>query len=313
MMRPGRSAQRGVALLTALLIIALVGIIGAGMITQMNLYMHRSGNLWLDEQAWWYAVGVENWITQILQLDAENSDIDALTEAWAQPVDYLPIEGGAIQGRIVDLQARFNLNNLGAGGEAEAAMFQRLLQGVADTDALTAQTITQSIKDWIDADINPTLPYGAEDDYYLGLSPAYRTANRAMVSASELRAVNGVTDQIYRALSPYVTALPTRTAINVNTAAPALLAALAPDLRPADVEVLVETREKEPWSSVQSFLGEDALAGRDIPAEGLSVTTGYFQVVGTVALDRGQLRFRSRLARGDSGQTRVIAHSRNVD
>lgn len=307
------SHQKGVALLTALLIVALVSIIGASMITRMNISVHRSGNLWQDEQAWWYVVGIENWIGQILQIDGQNSKIDALNEAWAQPVNYLPIDVGAIQGQIIDLQGRFNLNNLAAGDKSDTKIFERLIAIAADTDALTAQTIAESTRDWIDADNNPTLPYGAEDDYYLGQNPAYRAGNQIMVDPSEFRMVRGVTEQLYAALQPFITALPTKTPINVNTASATVLASLTDGITPAVAQALAEKRLKEPWDSVQTFLQEDALAGKDIPTEGLSVSTNYFQAVGLVAVDRGQLRFHSTFARTNGGRARMIAHSRNVN
>ncbi|MES1933431.1 general secretion pathway protein K [Salinisphaera shabanensis T35B1] len=310
----GAIRQHGVALLTAMLIVALVAIIGAGMLSQMNLALHRSGNIWQSEQAWWYAVGIENWLGKLLHQDAEYSDIDSLDEAWAKPVDYLPLDGGALQGRLIDLQGRFNLNNLGSG-DAEAAQkqFERLIELVADTDQITARTIAASTRDWIDADINPTLPDGAEDDYYLGLNPAYRTANTLMASASELRLVKGVTPAIYAALQPYICALPQLTAINVNTAPAPILATLAPELPASTGEALVESRADEPWESIDAFLQDPALAGRDIDANRLDVVTHYFLATGQITVDRAQIQFFSVLERGDNGAVRTLRHSTNVE
>ena len=305
--------QRGVALITALLMVALVTIIAAGLVTRMNVAAHRSGNLWQDEQAWWYVIGVENWIAQLLQLEAENSDIDALNEAWAQPVDYLPIEGGALQGRVVDLQARFNVNNLANANTATLEQFQRLIEIVTETDAVTAATIAQATKDWVDGDQEPTLPYGAEDGFYLGQNPAYRAANQAMANISELRLVSGITNEFYLALEPHVTALPSTTALNVNTATPANLAALAPGISPAAAQTLAEKRLETPWESVRDFAQEDSLAGMEIPEQGLSVATGYFQVNGLISVDRGVLRFSSVFARAGNGITRMISHNRNLN
>jgi len=312
-MKPDRD-QRGVALLTAMLIVALVAIIGASMLSQMNLALHRSGNIWQSEQAWWYAVGIENWLGKLLRQDAENSDIDSLDEAWAQPVDYLPLDGGALQGRLIDLQGRFNLNNL-SGSDVDAAQeqFQRLIELVADTDQITARTIAASTRDWLDADINPTLPDGAEDDYYLGLNPAYRTANTLMASASELRLVKGVTPAIYAALQPYICALPQLTAINVNTAPAPILATLAPELPASTGEALVESRADEPWESIDAFLQDPALAGRDIDANRLDVVTHYFLATGQITVDRAQIQFFSVLERGDNGAVRTLRHSTNVE
>lgn len=308
-----RNPQRGVALITVLLIVFLVAVISAGLVTQMNIAAHRSSNLWLDDQAWWYTIGVENWITTILQLDAENSEIDALSEAWAQPVDYLPIEGGALQGRIIDLQGRFNLNSLANGDQAVMERFQRLIEVAAETDVLTAGTIAQAARDWVDPDQEVTLPYGAEDNYYLGLDPAYRAANQLMSSPSELLLVSGMTSELYEVLEPHITALPSNTPINVNTATLANIVALAEGITPAQAQTLVEKRLELPWENVTAFLQEDALAGKGIPEQGLSVTTSYFQAIGTIVVDRGQLRFRSNFARSGNGQTHMFAHSRDVN
>lgn len=323
-------AQRGVALLTAMLIIALVAIIGTGMLSQMNLALHRSGNIWQSEQAWWYAVSIENWLGKLLRQDAEFTDIDTLEEPWAEPVDYLPLDGGALKGQVIDLQGRFNLNNLAASSspandntnttttanpaeqDPVLAQFQRLIELVTDTDPVTARTIAASTRDWIDSDVNPTLPDGAEDDYYLGLTPAYRAGNALMASPSELRLVKGVTPEIYAALEPYITALPQTTTLNVNTAPAPVLGSIAPDLPPTTGQSLVESRNNEPWQSVEAFLQAPALAGRQIDQSNLSVATSYFLAAGQITVDRAQVQFYSVLERADNGAVHVIEHSTNV-
>ncbi|MES1930521.1 type II secretory pathway, component PulK [Salinisphaera dokdonensis CL-ES53] len=297
-----------------MLIVALVTIIGAGMLSQMNLALHRSGNIWQSEQAWWYAVGIENWLGKLLRQDAEFTDIDSLDEPWAQPVDYLPLDGGALQGQVLDLQGRFNLNNL-SGNDVDGALeqLQRLVELVGNTDQITARTVAASTRDWIDPDINPTVPDGAEDDYYLGLDPAYRAGNIEMSSASELRMVKGMTPALYAALEPYICALPEVTRINVNTAPAAVLTTIAPELPPGTGEALLESRADEPWESVEAFLQDPALAGRQIDAEQLSVTTNYFLATGQITVDRAQIQFFSVLERADNGAVRTLRHSTNVD
>lgn len=306
-----KNKQRGVALLTAVLVVALIAILGAGMLGHMNLATHRSGNLWLLDQAWWYAIGVEDWAGEILARDARDNDIDSLNQAWAQPVDYLPIEGGAIQGQLSDLQGRINLNNVASDDEAMGRL-QRLIGLVADADVITARRIAQGVRDWIDPDIEPVLPDGAEDDYYLGLQPAYRTGNRPMASPGELRAVRGVTGPIYAALEPHIAALPAGTAINVNTATVPVLASLHEGIGPATAETLAERRRERPWSDVQAFLRESELSGLDLPAQGLGVASNYFLASGRVGVDRAQLTFHSVLQRSGDGRVRVLRHSRNV-
>ncbi|MDN5939231.1 MAG: type II secretion system minor pseudopilin GspK [Salinisphaera sp.] len=306
-------SQRGVALLTALLIVALVATLGVGMLTHMNFALHRGGNLWLSQQALQYARGVEAWVAQILRRDRENNDTDTLEEVWAQPVNYLPVEAGVLSGQVIDLQGRFNVNNL-ARGDAQSATagFARLLQYAAKVDPVTAQAIAQATRDWGDPDTRPTGAYGAEDAYYLGLTPAYRCANRPIVSVTALRAVRGMQPEIYRALRPYVTALPEATSINVNTASAPVLASLAKDLDPQTIEQLLKIRKDDPWNSVDAFLREDALAGRKLERDQISVASDWFLAQGQVALGRIKLRFYSLLHRGTRGQTIIVRHGRNA-
>lgn len=308
-----RVQQRGVALLTAMLIVALVTLVGAAMLTHMNIALHRSGNLWQHGQAAWYASGVQQWVGTLLLRDRKHSKIDSLQEAWAHPVPYLPIEGGGIKGQLIDLQGRFNLNNLGGTQNKQATQqFLRLIELVSDVDVVTARTIVQSTRDWIDGNNRPTRPNGAEDGYYLRLTPAYRAANQPMMSPSALRMVRGVTAAIYAKLAPYITTLPEATPINVNTASAPVLASLAANLSLADMQTLVEQRKEQAWESVQVFLQENVLAGHNIPAQVLSVNTHYFLVIGTVTVGRGQVNFFSVLQRGDNGQTSLLRYSENV-
>jgi len=305
--------QRGVALLTAMLIMALTAIITTNMIAQMNISLHRSGNVWNSQQAWWYGVGIENWVGAKLRLDSENSKIDSLDEQWAQNVDYLPIDGGSISGRLLDLQGRFNINNLALGdAEAQLAQFQRLIEIVTGSDAITAQTIADSAKDWVDADLEPTLPAGAEDDYYLGRNPAYRTANALMVSPSELQLVQGVTPRIYNQLLPYISTLPEATGINVDTAPGPVLESLGENLPTGTGTQLEAIRDKEPWKSVDEFLQSGPMAGQDINASRLEVITHYFLVTGTIQVGTSQTQFYAVLKRADNGVTEVVRHSVNA-
>lgn len=305
--------QRGVALLTAMLILAVVAVAGATMLTRMNFAVHRSGNIWLAQQAWWYAVGVEQWLATILERDAKQTKIDTLDDAWARDVGLLPIEGGAISGGVVDLQGRFNLNDLAAATNEQARkQFQRLLRLVSDIGPLKARTLTQSIHDWLDSNIRPTRPYGAEDVFYLGLTPPYRTANQLMASPSELRAVRGMTAELYHVLAPYITALPEPTAINVNTAPPVILASLSEAISIEAAKALVEKRQEEPWQSATEFLQEPELAGlgNTLRAENITVSSHYFGAHGTVSIGRVQLGFHSVLVRSENGETYVLRHSR---
>src|SRR5215217_4270408 len=118
--------SQGVALITALLIVALATVAATSFATQQQLDIRRTGNLIDGDQAWAYAEGGEAWAKLILQRDTKddqqansnpddqqaNSATDDLTEPWAQPLPPIKLIGGYMIGRITDAQARLNLNNL---------------------------------------------------------------------------------------------------------------------------------------------------------------------------------------------------------
>lgn len=311
-----RKRQRGVALFIALIVAAIAAIVAAGIAETQALAVYRIGGLHKQQEAWWYAIGVENWVGKLLKQDAEDNETDHLQEFWAQPLNFLPIEGGFISGRLVDQQGKFNLNNLAANDPQAAQVvieqLQRLLENIEGIDSFAAKDIAFSVRDWIDPDIDPTFPGGAEDDYYLGLEQPYRAANQPMQSISELLLVKGVTEEVYRALEPHLTALPAATRINVNTASAPVLASLGPEISPQDVERLLLRRQEAPYESVQEFLQEDALAGRQIDESRIAVQTQYFLIDGETHVGTGKVKLYSLIFRDDQGRTQVLRHSRNT-
>ena len=98
--------NKGVALITALLIVALATITAVAITTRQQLDIHRTANIINGEQAYMYALGGEEWVKQIL-LD-DNNAIDSFQDNWAISMPALPITGGSIQGQVEDLQGRFS-------------------------------------------------------------------------------------------------------------------------------------------------------------------------------------------------------------
>lgn len=107
------STQSGIALLTAIFVVALATIAAVALLSSSAIALRRSANLQESEQASWYAEGIESWARSLLAIQAQTAKVDALGDAWAQPIAFIPIDQGRISGRIEDLQGRFNLNNLG--------------------------------------------------------------------------------------------------------------------------------------------------------------------------------------------------------
>jgi general secretion pathway protein K len=306
--------QRGIALITALLVVAVAVIAAAAMLVTHNVAVHRSSNLRFVEQAWWYGAGVENWVAEILMQDKQSGDedVDHLGEPWATSVENLPIEGGAIRGQVFDQQRCFNLNNL-VGDLAEPAgeQLQRLLGLLENSDPYNAPALVQSIRDWIDEDANPQIPGGAEDSIYTGFDPPYRAPNRLMESVTELLLVNGMTPELYQALSPYVCVLPeSGTRINVNTAPGLVLASLAHGVSAEDGEKLAEKRGTGYYKTTQEFRAETTYSGKTVDERLISVNSSYFLLTGEIQVGNGRVNLYSLLQRGPDG-IRLLAHSKD--
>ena len=124
-----RRRNRGVALITAVLITALAGMVAASLAWDSALDMRRTVVSLDRDQAMQIALGAESWLEIILKED--DPAVDHLGEIWASELPGLPIEGGEVFGAVEDLQGRFNINNLvdqsGNVNQEALEQFQRRL------------------------------------------------------------------------------------------------------------------------------------------------------------------------------------------
>lgn len=299
---PGR--MRGVALITAILVVALATSAAIAMVSRQQYDVRRSANLLSIDQGLLYQQGIEGWSMQILRRDRKDNDTDAPADDWATQLPPLPVDEGMIAGRIEDLQGLFNLNSLWHDGKVDAlalARFKRLMM-VVGVEEFTAS----SVVDWIDSDINPTLPDGAEDDRYLGAPLPYRSANRFMGSRSELLLLARMSSKDYRRIAPFVTALPTVTTINVNTAPKEVLRSLADGISESDAESLIETRGEKGYKSVQEFSQHPALAGRGDLQNGVSVSSNYFSVTSRLRIGIIENGYSAMIFRQENGDATLV-------
>lgn len=127
---------------------------------------------------------------------------------------------------IQDEERKIHLNALTLDN---AGVLIALMEGL-DIDSEAAKTVAFSIVDWIDADSNPSSDqYGAEDDYYLSLTPGYQAKDFYLESMQELLLVRGVTKEILKTISPYITVFGSTDSlkVNFNTASATVLRAMA--------------------------------------------------------------------------------------
>jgi general secretion pathway protein K len=303
--------QRGVALITAMLIMALVTTLTFSLEWDNSLDLRRTYVSMYREEAIQAALGAESWVLTILRQDAQDSSTDHLGEIWASELPVLPLGGpgdsiqGEIYGEIQDLQGRFNINNLvDAKGEVDQPSlehYQRLLLALGLDPRLAGITA-----DWIDADQNAGFPDGAEDPIYTGFTPPYRPPNQIITSTSELAALDGMDKPTLDVLLPHITALPGRTAINVNTATAPVLQSLDPNMTAADVEGLLAQRGETGFADLNNVFS--ALVEPEVLNQ-LAETSDYFRLKVIVRVDTVRITFFSLMERSLQGDVTPILRS----
>jgi len=301
-----RRKQQGVALITAMMVVAIAALVATNLVWEQQLQMRRSASLLAFEQGRMYALAAENLATTLVNEDREEvSEVDHLSEYWAGD-EYgnqapLELDQGSLRGSIIDLQGRFNINNLFRNGQADQismSQFKRLLR-VLELDESTADAVL----DWIDPDQDVCCARGAEDDLYTGKTPPYRAANRYLTSTSELLAIEGVDEELYRSLEPYIAALPPGwcgtddiTHINVNTAPDKVLLALDENVTQGNVDQWLSERiDLDGYRDLSAFeriVSEEVLGGNYLGlntecfAARVSVNIGTFRMSMYSLLDR---------------------------
>jgi general secretion pathway protein K len=305
-----RSRQRGVAVLIAMLAVTVGTIIAVNLMWQGTLDLRRAESALATDQGTLYMQGAEAWAADILRQDEVVSpQSDNLGEIWATELPPLPVDGGTIQGKLEDLQGRFNLNSLvdirGRPDPIAMKQFERLLM-LLEIDPQLAG----GVLDWLDPDTEVRFPNGGEDSTYAAATPPYRTANMPITSPSELMAVTGFDRKIYATLAPYVTALPTGTKLNVNTATPVIIASLDQMIDMSTAKAMVEARGNHEFLDIkdtfQNLVDKDMLRRIDGTSE-------HFLLTATVTLGTNQMVMRSVLQRDRSGITRALFRSLGVE
>lgn len=223
-----RDQERGAALLSVLLLVAVMAVLAVAALEKLKISTHLGANAATMDQARFYLLAAEAISkTRISDLMERDAAATTLAGGWNGRKVHLPFPGGSAVVRVRDGGNCFNLNSLArgeaGGGEATiadpvaAGQFAALMHAIGIAPA-NARRIAAATADWIDSDQTPA-PGGAEDEYYGKLAVPYLAANISIQDVSELRSIAGVTPEIYDRLRPWVCALPLSdlSPINVNT------------------------------------------------------------------------------------------------
>jgi general secretion pathway protein K len=302
--------QQGVVIVLALFIVALIAVMSYTMIARVERDTRRTTLILRDTQAEFYAIGSIAWA------------IDKLNHDWEQKipekvVDDVPIKspvnevnGFEIASVIYDMQSRFNINMV---NKQEAQLVLQQLIQIVDPAIKReeARAIVMAIVDWLGLGN----PLSRPAEYYLHLPVPYRPAYKPFISTSELLLVKGMTPSLYRALQPFIAALPAETEINVQTAPAEVLASLSPTMTVSSVRTIVETRKQKPFLTLQQFLNLDAVKNHTIKDDLLTVTSQYFLVETTVSIEKQRLvlyTLLERVPKDRKSTVRILWQSKGV-
>ncbi|MGP5120446.1 type II secretion system minor pseudopilin GspK [Psychrobacter alimentarius] len=253
-------SQRGVALLTILLLVVSITVVAGAMLASQKIAIRRSGLLFDQNQLLQDIRAGQQLALTMIRADNKLNDTDSAQDIWAQPIPPYALGGHSIGIEVRDEASRFNINNLyqnGAVDTAAVAMFQRLL-----TQLNLEPDIAIAVLDCQDSDSKVYKDGGAEDAVYTQQSNT-TLPNQSFVSIDQLQEVRGVTAEALKTLRPYITAVPYFVPVNVNTASPVLLAALMDGGTSEQMQGLVDMRSKQAIATIDDLWQLPVLSSLD--------------------------------------------------
>lgn len=298
--------QRGVALITVLMVFFFASTIAVTMVSRQHLDIRRTSNLSESLQAGNNARSVETFALQLLTEDYRaDPEIDHPLEKWAQRGTRFEVDHGEVIFTVEDLHSRFNLNNLADDPDQVHLDRLRLLLTRLELNP----ELADAIRDWIDPDEQQSGYAGAEDNEYLLLEPPYRAANAAIRDISELLLVRGVDGPTYQRLRPHVTALPAGTSLNVNAADPLVLQSLSQELGAVEADQIVQARQLTPFTGVDKDFVSQQFVPASVNTSGLTVTSEFFRVRIESRFGARRAVLESTVRRGSDGRCSVLARN----
>lgn len=253
-------SQRGVALLTILLLVVSITVVAGAMLASQKIAIRRSGLLFDQNQLLQDISAGQQLALTMIRADNKLNDTDSVQDIWAQPIPPYVLGGHSIGIEVRDEASRFNINNLyqnGAVDTAAVAMFQRLL-----TQLNLKPDIAIAVLDYQDSDSEVYKDGGAEDAVYTQQSNT-TLSNQSFVNIDQLQEVRGVTAETLKTLRPYITAVPYFVPVNVNTASPVLLAALMDGATSEQMQGLVDMRSKQAIATIDDLWQLPVLSSLD--------------------------------------------------
>jgi len=309
--------QRGIAIVTVLLVVALAATLAASVVWRERVAVRDVENQRLAVETMWIERAAVQWARATLRQQSTDSNVAYIGQPWSEPVkdaqlaDFLPRDAIAINGdlanayisgQVDDAQAKFNLMDLVSRPGPRAPWrtddngllaYRQLLSALSLDPALAQVTADYMLRSLTD---------GRGSDHW----------PMQLVSTEDLIRVPGYNAQAVHTLSSVVTILPDYTLINANTASEPVLAAAIPSLSAGQAHTLVERRSTAYFNSPSdiALVLSPVLTNATLPAGAIvAVNSGYFIVHCRIHSARINTRIDTLIGRygiGDSTWTEVV-------
>jgi len=306
--------QRGAAIVTALLIVALATTIVSALFARQSATVRTIENRLAITQARWIERAAIDWARVILRQDVRSSSTDHLGEPWAVPVADTRVNasvgaGGALDsgatpatlsGQILDMQGRFNLANVVPGGRVdpvEAAALANLLTLVGQPSSLAEPLIARLVA------ATPVVKETAGGGAGTGVGTGVGSVNTSRPTAFPIRraadlvTVPGFDAVAVAALEPLIVMLPRAAPLNINTASAEVIAARTSGMELSQARAFVAARERVPFRDLTDANQAYEPQAQIFKAERWGVTSAWFLVRGAVRYDRIESRSDTLLER----------------
>lgn len=301
---PFAAKQRGMAVISALLIAAVVAVIAGGMLTRQTLFTRSLEAEQLRIQGTARLQGGLQLSRQLLWDARQRDPLTRFGQAWANP---FVMAGSSLadipfEGRLEDEQGKFNLRNLVANervDQEQVRTFERLCEQLGIAATVRARIVARVIAAYprlLNPELADKAAVSSTFDSGRSTSPdapgTPLAPTRPMLrTLQDLRSIKGVTPQVLEALAPYVTILPANTWLNGNTASAPVLAAYVPGLSLQRAQALIAERDGGHWFINRGdFVNRLRMPELEMASVKVGITSDWFRL-------RGQAR---------SGQRRVV-------
>ena len=278
---PPVAKQRGMAIISALLIAAVVAVLAGAMLTRQTVFTRSLEAEQLRIQGQWLLQGGLERSRQMLW-DARQKDVlTRLDQPWAR------VQGGAYEGRIEDEQGKFNLRNLVNRQQVDTEQlqsFERLCRLIG-VDPAVSRRISQRVI----ASYEPPAKY-----------PMLRTLD-------ELSGIEGLDPLVLQRMQAYISVLPGPTWVNGNTASAEVLSAVVPQLSLSQAHGLVAERDSGQWFINRGdFVNRLHLPQVAVDSVQVGITSEWFRVQGQARREQRRVSLDALLHRPEDRQPRVI-------